>query len=97
MAYESTFDSVEGYDVIDLGQVGETAEVWLNGVYLGERINAPYKFSMAKALKSGENRLRVVVRNNLAHHNHDWLSSFMQIPPTGLLGPICLCKYGKEK
>ncbi len=97
VAYESTFDSVEGYNVIDLGQVGETAEVWLNGVYIGERINAPYKFSMAKALKSGENRLRVVVRNNLAHRNHDWLSSFMQIPPTGLLGPICLCKYEKEK
>ena len=91
--YEGCFKGEDGYDVIDLGQVGEVCEVWLNGAYLGARINSPYKFSIKDALKEGENRLKVVVTANLGHRRRDWLSSYMQIPPTGLLGDIYLSKY----
>jgi len=93
--YRARFNSLEGFSVIDLGQVGETAQVWLNGVYLGARINVPYKFSMQGALKDQENELEIIVKSNLAHRRHDWLSSYMQIPPTGILGNISLCKYEK--
>ncbi len=91
--YEGSFEAEDGFDVIDLGQVGEVAEVWLNGTYLGARINAPYKFSMKGAIKEGENKLKVEVTSGLGHRRRDWLSSYMQISPTGLLGDIYLCKY----
>ena len=93
--YEASFQFVDGFTVIDLGQVGEVAEAWLNGEYLGARINAPYKFDMASALRDGENRLRVVVKTNLAHRRRDGLSSYMQIPPSGIMGEISLCRYSE--
>lgn len=91
--YRAEFDSVGDFDVIDLGQVGEIAEVYLNGEYLGARINAPYKLSMKNAVKSGKNELEIIVKSNLAHRRPDWFSSYMQIPPSGILGEISLCKY----
>lgn len=91
--YEGTFVSQQGFDVIDLGKVGEVAEVYLNGKYLGARINAPYKFSMEDALTDGENKIRIEVTSGLGHRRRDWLSSYMQISPTGLLGDITFQKY----
>ena len=93
VCYEGTFLAVCGFDVLDLGQVGETAEVWLNGTCLGARINAPYKFAMKDALKKGENILKIVVKSGLGHRRRDWLSSYMQVSPTGIMGDVSLCKY----
>lgn len=93
--YTASFDAVDGFNVLDLGQVGEVAQVWLNGKYLGARINAPYKFSMADAITSGKNELEIIVTSNLAHRRRDELSSFLQIPPSGIIGDISLCKYEK--
>ena len=93
ICYKASFNKIDGFTVIDLGQVGEVCEAWLNGKYLGARINAPYKFSMADALINGENKLEVIVKSNLAHKRRDDLSSFIQIPPTGILGDISLCRY----
>lgn len=93
--YEGAFMSRDGFDVIDLGQVGETAQVWLNGKYLGARINAPYKFKLDNLLNSKENELKILVKSNLAHKRRDGFSRYIQIPPTGVLGDICLCKYTK--
>ena len=81
------------FTVIDLGQVGEVAQVSLNGISIGTRINAPYKFSMKNALKQGENKLEITVTSNLGHRRRDLLSTFIQIPPTGILGEISICKY----
>ncbi|MBQ8840462.1 MAG: hypothetical protein IJ004_03990 [Clostridia bacterium] len=91
--YEADFNSVDGFEVIDLGQVGEIAQVYLNGKDLGLRINPPYKFNMKNKLVAGKNHLEIIVKSNLAHRRSDWLSSFMQIPPTGILGEIALCRY----
>lgn len=91
--YKTRFGAKEGFTVLDLGEVGETAEVWLNGKYLGARINAPYKFSLRDALREGENELEVLVRANMGHRRRDKLSRFIQIPPSGILGDIALCRY----
>lgn len=92
--YEATFRAEPDLMVLDLGAVGETAQVWLNGVPVGTRINAPYKFDLRPGLQAGENRLEILVRNNPAHRRHrDGLSRFTQIPPTGVLGPVALCRY----
>ncbi len=91
--YKTGFVANGDFTVIDLGQVGEVCEAWLNGKYLGARITAPYKFSLKEALCKGENELKIVVKSNLAHKRRDWFSSFIQIPPSGILGDISLCKY----
>ncbi len=93
--YRTSFIAKDGYTVLDLGEVGETAEVWLNGAYLGVRINAPYKFSMSNHLCEGENELEILVKSNSAHRRRDVFSRFIQIPPTGVLGEVALCKYEK--
>lgn len=91
--YRADFMAVDGFSVLDLGQVGEVAEAWLNGKPVGARITAPYKFDLADALRDGMNHLEVIVTANLAHRRRDGLSSFIQIPPTGILGEIALCRY----
>ena len=73
--------------------MGETAEVWLGGAYLGARINAPYKFNLRDALHEGENKLQILVRSNLAHRRRAAFSKYLQIPPTGVIGEIALCRY----
>ena len=93
--YECSFTYKKDFSVIDLGQVGEIAQIWLNGKYLGARINAPYKFSMSEALIDGENHLEIIITTNLAHRRRDWLSGYMQIPPSGIIGEISFCKYVK--
>ena len=93
--YKAKFYAEKGFSVIDLGQVGETADVWVNGKYLGARINPPYKFSMQSAIKEGENHIEILVRSNLAHRRQDLFSSFIQISPTGIIGDIHFCKYSK--
>jgi hypothetical protein len=93
--YESTFKADTDFTVLDLGQVGEIAEVYLNDKYIGLRINAPYKFDLKDALVNGENKLKIIVKSNLAHRRRDDLSRFIQIPPSGILGDISLCRYEK--
>ena len=91
--YTTTFLGDSELTVLDLGQVGEVAKVLLNGVDIGTRICAPYKFSMCDALKEGENTLEITVTSNLGHRRRDFLSTFIQIPPTGIIGDIAICKY----
>ena len=93
--YVGAFDAIKDFTVIDLGEVGEVAEAWLNGEYLGARINAPYKFDMSKALRDGKNELKVVVKSNLAQRRRDMFSRYIQIAPSGIMGDIALCKYSK--
>ena len=95
--YRTSFTAKEGYTVLDLGEVGETAEAWLNGTYLGARINPPYKFSLKEAIKTGENELEVIVVSNAAHKRRDGFSRYIFMPPTGILGEVSLCKYEKSK
>ena len=40
-----------------------------------------------------ENPLEVIVTSNLAHRRRDLFSTFVQIPPTGLIGDVALAKY----
>ena len=94
--YKASLEVPKGFTVLDLGQVGEVAEAYLNGKYLGARINAPYKFDLSSALQEGENSLEIVVTSNLAHRRRDLFSSFIQIPPTGIIGDVSICKYSKE-
>ena len=74
--------------ILDLGVVGQTAQVWLNGKDLGLRICPPYQFNLAGAAKSGENKLEILVANTLANKVRDRFSFFVQLTPSGLMGPV---------
>ena len=88
--YEAAFSMVSPSDgaVLDLGQVGETAQVFLNGRPCGVRIQPPYLFDVSDALRPGENRLTVEVVNSPAYRERDFFSGYLAFPPSGILGPV---------
>jgi len=76
------------HKIIDLGNVGQTAEVRLNGKHVGTRIYAPYRFDISEAVIDGENEIEVIVANTCVFEQRDAFSKFMLIKPSGLLGPV---------
>ncbi len=91
ISYKATFNAKKaGRMALDLGYVGSTAELRLNGENLGTRICPPYLFDISGYVKDGENVLEVIVSNTLANRVKDNFSVFMQIPPSGMLGPVRL-------
>ena len=65
--YEKEFDLdprlVGARVMLDLGAVGLTAEVWLNGRKVGTRLWEPFEIEVTGQLRAGRNRLRVAVTN----------------------------------
>jgi hypothetical protein len=50
---------------LDLGDVREIADVWVNGHHLGERCFIPYRYEVTGVLKPGKNNLVIEVANAL--------------------------------
>lgn len=73
---------------LDLGQVYEIAQVWVNGQDVGVKLCAPYVWNIACYWKQGENEVTIEVTNTLAKNQQDWFSKFVQQEPSGLLGPV---------
>ncbi|NLE12606.1 MAG: glycosyl transferase family 2 [Clostridiales bacterium] len=91
--YELTFNnaySAKKSAVIDLGYVGECAELYVNGQPAGTRIAPPYRFNVSSLLCKGENRLTVEVTNHYGWKMRDRLSQYLLFEPSGLLGPVTL-------
>ena len=66
VAYEQTFESkAEEKTVLELTEVYETAEVFVNGVSAGRVIAPPYRFDLTELIKDGENTLRIEVATTL--------------------------------
>ena len=82
----------EKHKILDLGTVGQTAEVYLNGKHIGTRIFAPYIFDMSDNVKSGENTIEIIVSNTCVQEQRDIYSRYMLIKPSGLIGQV---KIGK--
>ena len=80
-----------GKYLLDLGYVGEAAEVFVNDVSAGVRILPPYVFDVSM-LQSGDNRIAVIVSNNSGHRERDFFSQYLHFEPSGLLGPVVLKK-----
>jgi len=71
---------------LDLGAVGEIAEVELNGVSLGVAAWRPYALPLSGSLRAGPNELAVMVSNSMANA-YDGLEL-----PSGLMGPVRLLR-----
>jgi len=52
---------------LDLGRVADIAEVWVNGVNCGVAWTKPYRVEITKALRNGNNELRIGVTNTWAN------------------------------
>ena len=79
---------------LDLGRVGQNAELWVNEKYCGIRISQPYIFDVTDAVSEGEGDVSVVVSNTLGQKVRDSFSKFLQLSPSGLLGEVRL-RYKK--
>lgn len=90
--YETEFelDDPAGVIRLDLGDVYETAEVWVNGQSAGVRICPPYCLEISGLIQKGNNTLTIEVTNTLVKEQRDFLSRFAQQEPSGLLGPVRL-------
>lgn len=92
--YEGRFEvmdvSPDGNYILDLGQVGEACEVWLNARSVGRRLIPPYAFDITGVLKDGHNELTVIVSNHNGYEKRDGFSKYLMFEPSGLLGPITL-------
>lgn len=95
--YETVFtlDKAEGRVFLDLGTVGETAQVSVNGIPCGVRIQAPYRFDITEAVGQGENDLVIDVVNSPAYRERDGFSRYLAFPPSGLIGPVSIVNAAK--
>lgn len=90
MRYTATIsvEDAEAIAGIDLGRVGQSARLRVNGKDMGQRICPPYRYALDGVLKKGENVLEIEVANTLANELRDWFSSYIALPASGLMGPV---------
>lgn len=93
--YTADIEHKGGQAVIDLGEVGEIAELYVNGELAGTEICPPYRFSAR--LKQGRNQMRVIVTNNPAYRERDKYSRFIMLKPSGLMGPVRLANENRRE
>jgi hypothetical protein len=95
---------------LDLGQVGDLAQVSVNGVDVGTAWHAPYRIDIGRALHSGRNRLEIRVANTWVNrlvgdaqpgvqHPVTWTATptyraDAPLRPSGLIGPVRLLRGG---
>lgn len=82
------------YAVIDLGEVYEAAQVWINNQDLGVKICPPYLFIADDILKCGQNHIVVEITNTLDKQVYDMVSTAEPRRPSGLTENIKIESYG---
>lgn len=75
---------------LDLGRVGQIAELSVNGTPLGIRVTPPYRFDVTDVLREGDNQVTVTVSGTLAPKVRDRFSFWLPLSPSGLLGGLRL-------
>ena len=91
--YEASFSCEKGKVMLDLGYVGEIAEVKLNGKDAGAKTFPPYVFDISDYIENGENKIEITVTNSNVFDLKDQFSGYIRIEPSGMLGPVKLKKY----
>lgn len=86
----------DGLYELDLGQVGECAEVYMNGSLCGRRIMPPYKFDMGALSADKECLITAVISTHSGYKYKDNFSRYLLFEPMGMTGPVTLLEYEKE-
>lgn len=68
---------------LEFENVGVTAQLFVNGKDMGQRICRPYRWDITEAVKAGENDIEVRVCNTLAQRMQDYFSRYMTLPASG--------------
>jgi hypothetical protein len=76
--------------MLDLGKVVASAEVFVNGKPVGAKLSSPWTFDLSGKLKTGENRLEILVYNTLGNHYLTTQSQYIGRTNSGLIGPVKL-------
>ena len=90
LKYTLTFTSQTQVSYLDLGIVGETAAVRVNGKDCGALVASPFRFQVADAWLAGENTVEILVASNYGYLKRDAFSQHLTMPPTRILGPITM-------
>ena len=69
-------------------EIGEVAEVYLNGKELGVKLFPPYTFNISSEDIKDENDLTVIVTNHKGYLMKDEYSAYMPFEASGLIGPV---------
>lgn len=91
MRYRFNFEAeTDGRLFMNLGRVGQNAQLKVNGEDCGIRICPPYRYEITGAVKAGCNCAEVIVANTLVQRVEDGFSVYLAVAPSGLLGPVTL-------
>lgn len=101
-----TLPAVSGKTVLDLGEVCNLAEVYVNGEYCGTAWKEPFRVDISKAVREGENDIQVKVVNlwvnrligdeqpdcpeKITFTDARHYNADTPLLPSGLLGPVKL-------
>lgn len=95
--YETSFASTAGNHLLELEAVFESAEVWINGEYAGNRVCPPYRYDLRGLCKDGENILRIEVRTTLERMVNKLTGGigflgpeYIVVPPSGIVGKVTI-------
>lgn len=89
--YKTAFQLEKGHYAVDLGTVGETASVWINGQFVGQSIIPPYRFVFDTDGQAPV-ELCIVTTSHLGYAMRDKFTSYLAMEPVGLLGPVKLLR-----
>ncbi|MFZ4455052.1 MAG: glycosyl hydrolase [Bacteroidales bacterium] len=80
---------------LDLGDLVSSAEVWVNGQSIDIKLTPPWQFDLSGKLKSGDNKLEVLIYNTLGNHYLTTPSKYVGRTKSGLIGPVTI-SYTKK-
>jgi hypothetical protein len=75
---------------LDLGDLVSSAEVFVNGQPIDIKLTPPWKFDLSGKLKSGDNKLEVLIYNTLGNHYLTTPSRYVGRTKSGLIGPAII-------
>ncbi len=103
-----SISNVKGRTIIDLGQVGNLAEVYVNGQYCGTAWKQPFRVDITDAVKAGDNELHIKVANlwvnrligdeqpgnpkQITFTDARHYTADSPLLPSGLMGPVKILK-----
>lgn len=94
MKYETEIEIEKcGKYMLDLGYVGEVAELYINDKFAGEKLFPPYMFDVSDFVTEGSNKLTIIVSNHNGFAVRDQFSKYLLFEPSGLIGNIKLLNF----
>lgn len=90
VVYETTVTLDTVPERISLGTVGEIATLYVNGKKCTDELYYPYAFEVKDKCVIGDNKIVAEVITNLGYRDRDYFSSFLSLPPMGMIGPVKL-------